>query len=67
MSRLPALKPGEVVRKLRSAGFQIDPVTESQYVIILCGALMAGGLSSPNTPLAISSAECYGPSFGRPG
>lgn len=33
MSRLPALKPDEVVRKRQSAGFEIDHVTGSHYIM----------------------------------
>ncbi len=34
MSRLPALKPDAVLRKLRSAGFEIDHVTGSHYILL---------------------------------
>jgi len=33
MSRLPALKADEVVRKLQRAGFEIDQITESHYIM----------------------------------
>jgi predicted RNA binding protein YcfA (HicA-like mRNA interferase family) len=33
VSRLPALKPDEVLRKLRRAGFEVDHVTGSHYVL----------------------------------
>ncbi|RLI48495.1 MAG: hypothetical protein DRO73_09100 [Candidatus Thorarchaeota archaeon] len=33
MSRLPSLKPAEVVRKLQRAGFLIDHVTGSHYIL----------------------------------
>ncbi|MGH8656095.1 MAG: type II toxin-antitoxin system HicA family toxin [Gammaproteobacteria bacterium] len=33
MSRLPALKPDEVVRKLQSVGFEIDHITGSHYIM----------------------------------
>ncbi|MCS6806990.1 MAG: type II toxin-antitoxin system HicA family toxin [Blastocatellia bacterium] len=33
MSRLPALKPDEVIRKLQKVGFQIDHVTGSHYIL----------------------------------
>jgi predicted RNA binding protein YcfA (HicA-like mRNA interferase family) len=34
VSRLPALKPDAVLRKLRAAGFQIDHVTRSHYIML---------------------------------
>jgi len=33
VSRLPSLKPAEVVRKLQRAGFLIDHVTGSHYIL----------------------------------
>ena len=33
MNRLPSLKPAEVVRKLQRAGFLIDHVTGSHYIL----------------------------------
>lgn len=33
MSRLPTYKPNEVIRKLRRAGFEIDHVTGSHYIL----------------------------------
>ncbi len=33
MTRLPVVKPGEVIRKLEKAGFQIDHVTGSLYIL----------------------------------
>lgn len=33
MSRLPALKPEDVVRKLQNAGFEIDHITGSHYIM----------------------------------
>lgn len=33
MNSLPAPKPDEVVRKLRKAGFQIDHITGSHYIM----------------------------------
>jgi predicted RNA binding protein YcfA (HicA-like mRNA interferase family) len=34
MNRLPALKPDAVLRKLRTAGFSIDHVTGSHYILM---------------------------------
>ncbi len=33
MSRLPALKADEVVRKLQRAGFEVDHITGSHYIM----------------------------------
>ena len=33
MNRLPVIKPDEVVRKLQSAGFEIDHITGSHYIM----------------------------------
>lgn len=33
MNRLPILKPDEVLRKLRRAGFEIDHVTGGHYIL----------------------------------
>ena len=33
MSRLPALKADEAIRKLRSAGFQVDHITVAHYIM----------------------------------
>lgn len=34
MSRLPALKPQEVIRKLKRAGFEVDHITGSHYILL---------------------------------
>lgn len=34
MSTVPSLKPAEVLRKLRHAGFRVDHVTGSHYVLL---------------------------------
>ena len=33
MNRLPTYKPNEAIRKLRKAGFEIDHVTGSHYIL----------------------------------
>ncbi|MCS6918987.1 MAG: type II toxin-antitoxin system HicA family toxin [Fimbriimonadales bacterium] len=33
MSRLPALKPEEVIRKLKRFGFSVDRITGSHYIL----------------------------------